>query len=238
MYHSLMAGKDTMPTSARAQARLTYQDFLRIPDDGKRHEIIDGVHYVTPSPNLRHQQLSGRLHYAIEHYLRRHPGVGEVFYAPFDVVLSNWDVVEPDLLLVLSDQRTILTEQNVQGAPALVIEILSPTTRRRVLAGRSTRPLGRDLPSHREGRVHSQRDVARRRIVHAHNAAPAGFLSQRLAVLRLSAPSCRLQLRAEITGIKEIPGSLVNYLLPDLPELPVKILPDLPDLPDLLVISP
>jgi Uma2 family endonuclease len=131
MYHSLMAGKDTMPTSARAQARLTYQDFLRIPDDGKRHEIIDGVHYVTPSPNLRHQQLSGRLHYAIEHYLRRHPGVGEVFYAPFDVVLSNWDVVEPDLLLVLSDQRTILTEQNVQGAPALVIEILSPTTRRR-----------------------------------------------------------------------------------------------------------
>jgi Uma2 family endonuclease len=131
MYDSFMAGKGTMHTSARAQARLTYQDFLGFPDDGKRHEIIDGVHYVTPSPNLRHQKLSGRLHYALEDYLRRHPGVGEVFYAPFDVVFSNWDVVEPDLLLVLTGQRSILTEQNVQGAPALVVEILSPGTRRR-----------------------------------------------------------------------------------------------------------
>lgn len=131
MYHPPMAGKDAMPTTVRAEARLSYQDFLRFPDDGMRHEIIDGVHYVTPSPNHRHQQLSGRLYYAIEDHLRRHSAVGEVYYAPFDVVLTNWDVVEPDLLLVLADQRRILTDQNVQGAPALVIEILSPGTRRR-----------------------------------------------------------------------------------------------------------
>lgn len=111
--------------------RLTYADFLRIPYDGKRHEIIGGVHYVTPSPNVRHQQLVGRLHYAIEDHLRRHPDTGQVFVAPLDVVLSNWDIVEPDLLLVLADQNDILTEQNVQGPPAVVIEVLSPGTKRR-----------------------------------------------------------------------------------------------------------
>src|SRR5436189_149738 len=56
-----MDGKDAMPTSAQSDVRLTYDDFLLFPDDGKRHEIIDGVHYVTPSPNRRHQQLSGRI---------------------------------------------------------------------------------------------------------------------------------------------------------------------------------
>jgi hypothetical protein len=54
--------------------RLTYDDFLLFPDDGKRHEIIDGVHYVTPSPRLRHQVLVGRLHFEIESWLRQHPG--------------------------------------------------------------------------------------------------------------------------------------------------------------------
>ena len=60
-----MEGEDAMPTPV-SDDRLTYDDFVRFPDDGLRHEIIDGVHYVTASPNLRHQQLLGRLFYAIE----------------------------------------------------------------------------------------------------------------------------------------------------------------------------
>ncbi len=120
-----------MPTTAHADTRLTYEDFLLLPDDGKRHEIINGVHYVTPSPTMQHQQLLGCLHYELEHYLRQRPGLGQVFLSPLDVVLSDWDVVEPDLLLVLRTQENILTEQNVQGAPAIVVEILSPGTRRR-----------------------------------------------------------------------------------------------------------
>ena len=83
-----------------------YDDFVRFPDDGLRHEIIDGVHYVTASPNLRHQQLLGRLFYAIETALRAQP-VGSVFLSPFDVVFTKWDVVEPDLLFVSSAQRHI-----------------------------------------------------------------------------------------------------------------------------------
>jgi len=117
-----------MPTATK---RLTAAEFLQMPDDGKMHELIDGVHYVTPSPKLSHQELVGRLHLAIGTFLSTRRHLGRVFLARLDVVLSDYDVVEPDLLFVSGDQLDILTEANVQGAPALVIEVLSPSTRRR-----------------------------------------------------------------------------------------------------------
>jgi len=120
-----------MATTSQFDSRLTYDDLARMPDDGRRHEIIDGVHYVTPSPVRRHQQLVRRLVVAIGGYLELHPDLGEVYTAPFDTVFTQWDVVEPDLLFVAADQLNILTEPNVQGAPALVVEILSPGTKRR-----------------------------------------------------------------------------------------------------------
>ena len=120
-----------MPTAARSNVRLTYDDFMRFPDDGKRHEIIDGVHYVTPSPNLGHQELVGRLYLAIGNFLATRRHLGRVFLSPLDVVMSYYDVVEPDLLFVAGDQQDILTEANVQGPPALVVEVLSPGTRKR-----------------------------------------------------------------------------------------------------------
>lgn len=120
-----------MPVMSRSERRLTYADFVLFPDDGKRHELIDGVHYVTPSPNFAHQELVGRLHLAIGNFLASRRHLGRVLLAPFDVVFSDYDVVEPDLLFIGGDQPEILTEANVQGAPALVIEILSPSTRRR-----------------------------------------------------------------------------------------------------------
>jgi hypothetical protein len=106
---------DVMEGLAQGDTRLTYDDFLLFPDDGKRHEIIDGVHYVTASPNLRHQVLIGRLHFEIESWLRQHPGAGQVFLSPLDVLFTRWDIVEPDLLFVASDQADIMTEQNIQG---------------------------------------------------------------------------------------------------------------------------
>ena len=120
-----------MEQPASRDTRLTYDDYLLFPDDGKRHEIIDGEHYVTPSPNPRHQVLLGRLYFEIEQYLRQHPGTGQVFLSPLDVIFSKWDIVEPDLLFVAANQADILTEDNVQGPPALVIEILSRGTRKR-----------------------------------------------------------------------------------------------------------
>jgi len=111
--------------------KLTYEDFLLFPDDGQRHELIDGEHYVTPCPITKHQRVSGNLHWLLRSYLEVHP-IGEVFYAPFDVIFSDFDVVEPDLLY-LSKARAaeILTSKNVQGAPELVVEIGSPGTRKR-----------------------------------------------------------------------------------------------------------
>jgi Uma2 family endonuclease len=96
-----------------------------------RHELIDGVHFVTPNPITRHQVLVSRLWYELESYLRANPTVGQVFGVPLDVVLSAHDVVAPDLILIADDQTDILTLKNVQGAPALVVEVLSPSTRRR-----------------------------------------------------------------------------------------------------------
>jgi len=113
-----------------ALPRLTYEDFLSFPDDGRRHELIDGDHYVTPSPSERHQKVSVRLVRCLDEYLES-SRVGVVYHAPFDVVMSNHDVVEPDLLVILDEQRHVLTEKHVRGAPAIVIEILSPGTRRR-----------------------------------------------------------------------------------------------------------
>ncbi len=109
--------------------KLTYDDYARIPDDGQRHEIIDGEHYAMPSPSRRHQRLSielgSRLHLFVKH--RR---LGEVYDAPFDVLLSPHDIVQPDLLFVSNTRAGIVTERNIQGTPDLIIEILSDGTRR------------------------------------------------------------------------------------------------------------
>jgi Uma2 family endonuclease len=129
-----MPGNDDMrsaETSVDRGVKLTYDDFLLFPDDGKRHELIDGEHYVTPSPNTRHQRISGRLHLIIGSWLDANP-IGQLFYAPFDVVFSNVDVVEPDLLYMSQERAAeILTTQHVSGVPELVIEIGSPGTRQR-----------------------------------------------------------------------------------------------------------
>lgn len=129
MYDDGMHGNYVGPSIP--DPRLTYDDFLLFPDDGLRHEIIDGEHFVTASPNTRHQVLVHRLAFEIESYLRQHPGTGVVFGAPLDVVFTKWDVVEPDLQFIAKDQIAILTEQNVQGPPALVVEVLSPATQKK-----------------------------------------------------------------------------------------------------------
>jgi len=84
---------------------------------------------VTPSPDTRHQTIVGALHLLVASFLQRR-GIGRIFLAPFDVVLSDLDVVEPDLVYVSAERASIVTAKNVQGAPDLVIEVLSPSTRR------------------------------------------------------------------------------------------------------------
>jgi Uma2 family endonuclease len=122
-----MTGRGDMPTR---RVKLTYDDYVLYPEDGLRHELIDGRHYVSAAPSTRHQRISARLLTAIASWLEAHP-VGEVFAAPFDVVFTRFDVVEPDLVYIsLERAATQLTELHARGAD-LVIEIASPSTRTR-----------------------------------------------------------------------------------------------------------
>ncbi len=119
-----MAIRDTI------RHKLTYEDYLLFPEDGLRHEILDGEHYVTSAPSLWHQAASVNLTYFFVGFLRRNP-LGRLFHAPCEVVLSEHDIVQPDLLFISKERFGILTAKNVQGAPDLVIEILSDNTSRR-----------------------------------------------------------------------------------------------------------
>jgi Uma2 family endonuclease len=107
--------------------KLTYELYCLFPDDGNRHEIIDGSHYMNPSPNLSHQSVLGKLYRFLYEHIESSKK-GHVFLAPTDVLLSKFDIVQPDLTVVLNDRATILTEANIQGTPSMVVEIISPGT--------------------------------------------------------------------------------------------------------------
>lgn len=109
--------------------QLTYEDYLALPDDGKRYQILEGELFVSPAPSTRHQRLLGRLHLEIGTFLLEKP-LGEVLLAPCDVLLDEKDIVQPDLIYVARDHAEQVEERYVAGAPDLVVEILSPSTRR------------------------------------------------------------------------------------------------------------
>jgi Uma2 family endonuclease len=118
-----MAIRDT------ARRKLTYEDYLLFPEDGLRHEILDGEHYVTNAPSRWHQKAVANLLYFFMDFLRREPSLGEVYTAPFEVLFSDHNVALPDLVFVSRERIGILTDKNVQGAPDLIIEVLSRWTR-------------------------------------------------------------------------------------------------------------
>ena len=107
-------------------AKLTYEDYQNTPED-ERYELIDGELIMAAAPKYMHQRVDMKLGWRLGLYVEVND-LGEVFSAPFDVVLSDTDVVQPDLLFVSKARAHIITEANVQGAPDLVIEILSPST--------------------------------------------------------------------------------------------------------------
>jgi Uma2 family endonuclease len=109
--------------------RLTYDDFCLLPEDGKRREIIQGELFVTPAPRLLHQKIVTRLASALLTFAER-KGLGQVFGAPVDIVFSDFDVVEPDIVYISKSRASVMTEKNVQGAPDLAVEVLSETTER------------------------------------------------------------------------------------------------------------
>jgi Uma2 family endonuclease len=115
----------------RANVRFNYRDYLLLPEE-KRYEILEGELFVVPAPNIRHQRLCRDLLDFLLHHTRERM-LGEVLSAPCDVVLSDENVVQPDILYIRNERLGIIGEANVSGPPDLVVEVLSPASRGRDL---------------------------------------------------------------------------------------------------------
>jgi len=114
-----------MPIAKRIKRRFTYQDYLSWPEEG-RWEVIDGIAYnMSPAPTVRHQRISRNLS-GILYTQREKFRPCEFFEAPTDVVFDEFNVVQPDIFIVCDKDK--ITEDNIKGAPDLIIEITSPST--------------------------------------------------------------------------------------------------------------
>ena len=110
---------------------LTYEDYRKTPDD-QRYELLDGALVVLPTPNTAHQKALFRIARLVEDFVLER-GLGGVFIAPTDVVLSDTNVVQPDVIFVSKERMSVVGDANIQGAPDLVIEIVSPNNPERDL---------------------------------------------------------------------------------------------------------
>lgn len=117
------------PTIPPGRIRLSYEEYAELPADGKRYQILDGDLDVTPAPTLFHQVVSQRLEDLLLDYIHQRD-LGFLLDAPVDVLLDHHTIVQPDLVFVSTSRRHILTEKNIQGAPDLLVEILSPASLR------------------------------------------------------------------------------------------------------------
>lgn len=114
--------------ATQPEAGLTYRDLESFPEDNFRRELIGGELIVTAAPSVRHQRTVGRLLVALTLYAEEQGG--EALVAPTDVFFSDSDVVEPDVLFVLSESAGKIEKKFIRSAPDVVIEVSSPTTRR------------------------------------------------------------------------------------------------------------
>lgn len=135
---------------------MTVENYKILPETGPRYQLIEGRLYMAPAPNRYHQDIARNLEYILLEYLDEHP-IGTLYHAPFDVYLDIQDVFQPDILVVLNDNLSILTEAGAEGAPDFIVEILSPKTarldrdnKRRVYATSGVRELWIIVPETRQ----------------------------------------------------------------------------------------
>ena len=112
--------------TTKPKVKLTVADYVETPE-GVRCQLLDGELILAAAPNNQHQRITRSLLLALHRFISDH-NLGEVWFAPFDVVLSDHDVVQPDLLFVSHSRDAIITAANIQGAPDLAVEVLSPST--------------------------------------------------------------------------------------------------------------
>lgn len=116
----------TMSRPTGAASCWTYSEYARLPDDGNRYEVIDGEVCVTPAPGIPHQRVAANLFVLLREYVMRH-GIGEMIW-DVDVLFVSGQFLRPDMVFVPPDAE--LSDRGVESAPALVVEVLSPHSRR------------------------------------------------------------------------------------------------------------
>lgn len=115
-----------MQTATIEKRKHTYEDYLKTPED-KRYELIEGELIMTPSPVPYHQRIVMNIGFRLDEFIKKH-SLGKLFLAPCDVYLDDENVLQPDILFVSKDREGIIGEKNIQGAPDLVVEVLSEGT--------------------------------------------------------------------------------------------------------------
>lgn len=110
--------------------RMTSDEFLALPEDGRHYELIEGELVLNPAPVPRHQWIIGNVYYALRSYFESHGG-GRAYLSPVDVVLSSENVLEPDIVVLTADRMSLVGPKNLQGPPDIAIEVLSEGSRRK-----------------------------------------------------------------------------------------------------------
>ncbi len=109
--------------------QLTYEDYCQLPPDGRRYQLVEGELFVTPAPATAHQRVSRNLEFVLIGHVKEHK-LGVIYDAPIDVILDNQTVVQPDILFVSRERIELVSDRGIEGAPDLVVEILSPRTQK------------------------------------------------------------------------------------------------------------
>jgi Uma2 family endonuclease len=113
-------------TTRSLDATWTYARWLQLPDDGHRYEVIDGVLYMTTAPSFFHQWIASRIIRLLQIHIED-PGVGLVAFAPIGLLMPGCDPVQPDIVVVRSEERGMIYDRRINGVPALIVEVLSPS---------------------------------------------------------------------------------------------------------------
>lgn len=121
--------KQTLNAKERVERYLTYDEYRALPDDGIRYEVIKGTLFMTPAPMSKHQRISRNLEFTIYQHVKK-TKQGVVYDAPVDIILANDTVLQPDIVYVRRERAHLISKRGIEGAPDIVIEILSPSTQR------------------------------------------------------------------------------------------------------------
>ncbi len=114
------------PGAFCSRGRYTYSDYLKL-EDGNRYEVIEGELVVTPSPGFKHQKITAAIEKALTEFVEQN-NLGTAIVAPFDVVLAEDIVLQPDVLFISRERYHLLTDACFKGSPNLVVEVISPSS--------------------------------------------------------------------------------------------------------------